>query len=62
MFVGRVAVIPAVVQTLTKKGFAVNVEEGAGKEAKFTNDQYVNAGAKLVDKTNVFQSGKHFDA
>lgn len=48
------------VQTLTKKGFTVNVEEGAGKEAKFMNDQYVSAGAKLVDKNNAFQSGEFF--
>lgn len=58
--VERVAIIPSVVQTLTKKGFGVNVEEGAGREAKFSNDQYVNAGAKIVDKTNAFQSGKWF--
>lgn len=55
----RVAIIPSVVQTLTKKGFTVNVEEGAGKEAKFTNDQYVSAGAKLVDRINAYQSGEY---
>lgn len=46
------------VQALTKKGFTVKVEENAGKEAKFSNDLYASAGAKLVDKTNAFQSGK----
>lgn len=56
----RVSIIPAVVQTLTKKGFVVNVEESAGREAKFSNEQYVSAGAKLVDKTNAFQSGGFF--
>lgn len=50
------AVIPAVVRTLTKKGFVVNIEDGAGREAKFSNDQYMEAGAKMVDKTNAFQS------
>lgn len=57
--VERVAVIPSVVQTLTKKGFTVNVEEEAGKEAKFGNDQYASAGAKIVDRTKAFQSGEY---
>ncbi len=46
----RVAITPAVVQTLTKKGFAINVEENAGKEASFRNQDYEAAGAKIVPK------------
>lgn len=52
----RVAITPAVAATLVKKGFTVQVEEGAGAEAKFRNDDYAQAGAKIVDKTTAFQS------
>lgn len=54
----RVALVPSVVQTLVKKGFTINIEEQAGHEAKFTNQNYEEAGAKLVNKENAFQSGK----
>lgn len=54
----RVSVIPAVAETLVKKGFTVNVETDAGKEAKFRNELYEKAGAKLVDATAAFKSGK----
>lgn len=57
----RVSIIPAVAQTLVKKGFTVAVEENAGKEAKFTNADYEKAGAKLVDRANVYKSGKKVD-
>ncbi|XP_049854239.1 NAD(P) transhydrogenase, mitochondrial-like [Schistocerca gregaria] len=52
----RVALTPAVAATLVKKGFTVQVEEGAGSEAKFRNDDYTQAGAKIVDKTTAFHS------
>ena len=44
----RVAVTPAVAQNLVKKGFQVLVEENAGTLAKFPNEQYEQAGAKIV--------------
>lgn len=50
----RVAITPAVVQTLSKKGFTVEVEENAGFEAKFRNDDYAAAGAKIVDSKAVY--------
>ena len=43
----RVALVPAVVETLTKKGFTINVEENAGVEAKFTNQNYEAAGGHI---------------
>ena len=52
----RVAVVPATVATLTKKGFNVAVEENAGLEAKFTNDAYAQAGATITGVENVFNS------
>lgn len=53
----RVAITPAVTATLVKKGFTVNVESGAGVEARFRNDDYAAAGGKLTDKKSVFESG-----
>ncbi|KAH9488250.1 hypothetical protein Btru_063908 [Bulinus truncatus] len=52
----RVAIIPATVQTLIKKGFAVTVEENAGVEAKFLNDDYAAAGAQIKNKKDVYNS------
>ena len=44
----RVALVPAVVQTLCKKGFNINVEDGAGVESQFRNMDYEAAGAKIA--------------
>ena len=52
----RVAVHPAAVATLVKKGFNVNVEDGAGAEAKFSNKDYEEAGAKIKPQKDAFQS------
>ncbi|CAG9767624.1 unnamed protein product [Ceutorhynchus assimilis] len=52
----RVAITPAVTQNLTKKGFNVNIEERAGALAKFRNEDYEQAGAKLVDNRSIFNS------
>merc|ERR1711935_503290 len=52
----RVALVPAVVQTLCKKGFNVNVQDGAGAESQFRNMDYEAAGAKIVDNNAAFQS------
>ncbi|KAJ8966256.1 hypothetical protein NQ314_003671 [Rhamnusium bicolor] len=55
----RVAITPAVTETLAKKGFTVNIEENAGIEAKFRNKDYEQAGAKLVNTQNAFNSGNY---
>uniref|UniRef100_U5ESM1 NAD(P) transhydrogenase, mitochondrial n=1 Tax=Corethrella appendiculata TaxID=1370023 RepID=U5ESM1_9DIPT len=52
----RVALTPAVTATLVKKGFNVNIEKGAGFEAKFRDSEYEAAGGKLVDATAAFNS------
>ncbi|MBL8225696.1 MAG: Re/Si-specific NAD(P)(+) transhydrogenase subunit alpha [Chromatiales bacterium] len=44
----RVATVPDVVQKLTKLGFAVLVEQGAGEAANFTDDAYRAAGAQIA--------------
>uniref|UniRef100_A0A914R956 proton-translocating NAD(P)(+) transhydrogenase n=1 Tax=Parascaris equorum TaxID=6256 RepID=A0A914R956_PAREQ len=57
-FIGerRVALTPAAVELLTKKGFSVSVEEGAGTRAAFNDESYQKAGAKVVDKDAAFKS------
>ena len=52
----RVALTPAAVATLTKKGFAVRVEANAGTDAKFLNSDYESVGAKIVDRKATFES------
>uniref|UniRef100_A0AAR2JSC1 NAD(P) transhydrogenase, mitochondrial n=1 Tax=Pygocentrus nattereri TaxID=42514 RepID=A0AAR2JSC1_PYGNA len=52
----RVAVSPAGVETLVKQGFRVQVEAGAGGEAKFSDDQYKAAGAAITDIKGAFGS------
>jgi NAD(P) transhydrogenase len=51
----RVAISPANVHLLLKKGFSrVLIERGAGVEAQFTDEAYEQAGAKTVDRRSVF--------
>jgi len=52
-----VALTPAAAAVLVKKGFTVNIENGAGLESRFRNEDYANAGAKVVDKNIAFHSG-----
>jgi NAD(P) transhydrogenase subunit alpha len=44
----RVSIVPDVASKLIKKGFTINVELGAGKNAGFTDEQYTEAGAKVI--------------
>ncbi len=51
----RVALVPAVVPTLTKAGFEVQIQSGAGVEAGYVDALYVDKGAKIVpDRSAVF--------
>lgn len=53
----RVAITPANVALLKKKGFKeVLVEKGAGVGAKFSDTDYETAGAKIVGPKDVYQS------
>lgn len=52
----RVALTPAAVAALTKKGFTVNVEEQAGVAAKFKNEVYEASGARVTDCKSTYQS------
>ena len=45
----RVALVPDVVSKLIKKGFEVVLEKDAGKKANFTDESYIEAGAKIFN-------------
>jgi H+-translocating NAD(P) transhydrogenase subunit alpha len=44
----RVALVPAVLPTLTKAGFEIHVQAGAGIEAGYPDAQYSDKGAKII--------------
>ena len=53
----RVALVPAVLPTLTKAGFEVHVQAGAGIEAGYPDSQYSDKGAKIIaDRPAVFSA------
>eukprot|EP00659_Diplonema_papillatum_P012398 gene12398-19173_t len=52
----RVAVTPAGVASLVKVGYRVNVETMAGAQSDFPDEQYVAAGAKIVDRDTALAS------
>jgi alanine dehydrogenase len=52
----RVPLTPQAVDLLTSYGHEIYIENGAGKHASYTDDQYRNAGAVIVEeKEEVFQ-------
>ena len=52
----RVAQTPESVGKLTKAGFNVIVEKGAGLNSSFSDAAYTAAGAKLVDREEAFKA------
>ena len=48
----RIGLTPGSVKTLVSEGHEVLIENNGGFEAGFENDQYKNAGAKVVDKAS----------
>ena len=44
----RVALVPAVIPSLTKAGFQVVVESGAGQAAAYLDTEYAAKGAQLA--------------
>lgn len=51
----RVALVPQVVPTLTKAGFEIHIQSGAGAEAGYPDSLYAEKGAKVVgDRAAVF--------
>ncbi len=52
----RVASAPTAVAALLKLGFEVQVQKGCGTKASFTDQEFIEAGASVVTKKNVWQS------
>ena len=52
----RVALVPRHCEALAKQGVSVTVEKSAGVEAGFPDEQYVARGAKIGDRSEVFQA------
>merc|ERR1712158_98067 len=51
----RVARTPANTALLTKKGFTVNIQEGAGRLSNFRDEDYAAAGGNIVSKDAAFK-------
>ena len=46
----RIGLTPESVQVLTKKGHEVLIQKNGGFEAGFTDNNYKDSGAKIIDK------------
>ena len=52
----RIGLTPDSVKALTSEGHEVLIENNGGFEAGFENDQYIKAGAKIVNKaTDIYK-------
>lgn len=52
----RVALVPPVVSALSKKGLEVLIESNAGREAGISDDAFREAGARIVQETEAWES------
>ena len=50
----RVALVPGVLASLAKAGLEVMVETGAGESAGYTDSEYLDKGAKLASRQEIF--------
>ena len=50
----RVAIIPSTVKDLTEKGYSFFVEKDAGHSSHYSDQSFVDAGAKIVDRNEIF--------
>ena len=48
----RVGLIPSTASTLTRKGHTVLVQSGAGRGSGYSDEDYVAAGAKMIEKAD----------
>lgn len=49
----RVALTPELVKQLIKKEFEILIEQGAGDESKFSDNDYIAAGASIASKSEI---------
>lgn len=50
----RVAIVPSTISALSKKGYEFFVESDAGLLSNYSNEDYTSAGAKIVEKSEIF--------
>ena len=50
----RVSIIPSTVKDLTEKGYSFFVEKDAGHSSHYSDQSFVDAGAKIVDRNEIF--------
>ena len=50
----RVAIVPSTISALSKKGYEFFVESDAGLLSNYSNEDYASAGAKIVEKPEIF--------
>ena len=48
----RVALLPSAAKQLTRRGHSVVVQRSAGVGSGYPDEEYVKAGAEIVDQTN----------
>jgi NAD(P) transhydrogenase subunit alpha len=54
----RVAIVPDLVKKLIDEGNEIIAEKGCGESALFTDDSYIEAGAKLTSRADVLKSSE----
>ncbi len=52
----RISLTPETVSALKKKGYSVLVENNAGENAFCSNEQYIQSGADIADRSKVLQT------
>ncbi len=52
----RVSIVPGSVKKLSKLGFEILVEEGAGIKSFYSDEQYSEAGAKVIQRSEALKS------
>lgn len=52
----RVSFVPKEVRKLVKLGFKVKIEEGAGKEAGFEDEDYIKNGGQIVSTKEIWEN------
>jgi alanine dehydrogenase len=55
----RVALVPAHIPSLVKKGYEVLIEKDAGLAAGYTDSEYEEKGAKVVGKLSRHHQASH---
>ena len=52
----RVSIVPSHVEQLVKKGAHIQIESDAGTKSGFTNEMYLQSGAEVVSKEQVWKN------